>query len=283
MNPPKNLRDLMHLKTQRRQVWITAYTYGQAQLAEEAQVDAILVGDSLGMTVLGHPTTLPVTVDDMLYHSRMVRRGAPATTILVDLPFLSYRDPETALVNAGRLMQMAQVDAVKLEGGARLAETVRRLVDEGIPVVGHIGLTPQSVHTMGGFRVQARTSDQVHKLLADVAALNAAGVSAIVLEGIPDRVAALASQRSAVPTIGIGAGAGTDGQILVFHDCVGLSPRTPKFVTPFVNGRETLASGLVQYRDAVLSGSFPAEKHTYHITDEEWQKVLDDEGTSPAP
>ncbi len=274
MTLPKTARELLHLKGQRPQVWITAYDFTQAELAQSAAVDAILVGDSLGMTMLGYSTTLPVTVDDMVYHSRVVRRAASDTLLIVDMPFLSYRDPATALVNAGRIMQEAAADAVKLEGGARIIPVVEHLVAEGIPVIGHLGLTPQSVHRMGGYRVQARTADAVHTLVEDARQLAAAGISALVLEGIPDRVAALVTHTVTVPTIGIGAGSATDGQVLVFHDCVGLSARTPKFVTPFAHGREALLQGIRSYREAVIGGTFPDAQHSYHITDEEWDHFV---------
>jgi 3-methyl-2-oxobutanoate hydroxymethyltransferase len=274
MTRPKTANDLSNLKAERRQVWITAYDYTQARLAGAAMVDAILVGDSLGMTMLGYSTTLPVTLDDMVYHSRVVRRGAPDTVMVVDLPFLTYRDPDAALSSAGRLIQESLADAVKIEGGARLAPTVERLVAEGIPVVGHLGLTPQSVHTMGGFRVQARTADQIIALVADAKALVQAGISVLVLEGIPDRVAGHVTERVSVPTVGIGAGAATDGQVLVFHDCLGLSERSPKFVTPFADGSAVLAEGLARYREAVAAGAFPTEAHAYHISDAEWARFV---------
>lgn len=260
------------LKAQRPQVWLTAYDFIQAQLAEAASMDAILVGDSLGMTMLGYSNTLAVTTDDMVYHARVVRRGAPQTVMVVDLPFLTYRSPEIALTNAGRLMQEASADAVKLEGGRRVAECVQRLVSEGIPVVGHLGLTPQSVHIMGGYRVQAKTEEAIVQILDDAQSVVQAGITALVLEGIPDRVAELITERIAVPSIGIGAGQATDGQVLVFHDCLGLSERTPKFVTPFAQGRQVLGQGLEQYREAVLNGTFPDSDHAYHIADKEWAR-----------
>lgn len=259
------MKDLEDLKGSRPQVWITAYDVWQAELAEAAGVDAILVGDSLGMTTLGYDTTLPVTVADIIHHARAVRRGAPHTPMVADLPFLSYRDPESALVNAGRMVQDAGADAVKLEGGERVAAAIERMVAEGIPVVGHIGLTPQRVHILGGFKVQARDQAAIRTLLRDAEALVAAGITALVLEGIPDRVAQAVTKRISKPTIGIGAGSATDGQVLVFHDCLGISARTPKFVSPFADGRAELTSGLVRYRDAVRGGAFPDPAHSYHI------------------
>ncbi len=272
----------MALKSQRPQVWVTAYDFFQAQLAQAALLDAILVGDSLGMTMLGYDSTLAVTMDDMVYHARVVRRGAPQTVMVVDLPFLSYRNQENALTNAGRLIQETLADAVKLEGGRRLAETVRALVLEGIPVVGHLGLTPQSVHTMGGYKVQARTTEGIVELLDDAESLAQAGITALVLEGIPDRVAALVTERIHAPTIGIGAGQGTDGQVLVFHDCLGLSAHTPKFVAPFSEGRRLLMEGLQKYRSAVLEHQFPDDDHAYHITSREWERFMQSQ-RDPSP
>lgn len=277
MTRPKTTLDLVSLKSERPQVWITAYDFLQAELAEAAEMDAILVGDSLGMTMLGFDSTLPVTIEDMLYHARVVRRGAPNTVMIVDLPFLTYTSPESALANAGRLMQDARADAVKLEGGKRLAESVRRLVAEGIPVIGHLGLTPQSLHIMGGYRVQARTQEQIAELLDDAQILVQAGISALVLEGIPDQVASFVTKRLSVPTIGIGAGVGTDGQVLVFHDCLGLSKRSPKFVALFAQGRQVFSEGLEHYRKAVLTRTFPDAEHAYHIAGTDWQRFLDGE------
>jgi len=276
---PKTALDLTGLKLERPQVWVTAYDFFQAQLAEEAQVDAILVGDSLGMTMLGYDSTLSVTMEDMLYHARVVRRGAPHTVMIVDLPFLSYRTVELALTNAGRLLQETQAEGIKIEGGHRLAETVVSLVAEGIPVIGHLGLTPQSVHTMGGYRVQARSREHIEQLLDDAESLAQAGISALVLEGIPDKVGALVTERIQVPTIGIGAGHATDGQVLVFHDCLGLSAYTPKFVAPFAQGRQVLAEGLKAYRSAVLDRTFPDDDHAYHMAHKEWERFIAGEAT----
>ncbi|MBX5468222.1 MAG: 3-methyl-2-oxobutanoate hydroxymethyltransferase [Firmicutes bacterium] len=274
MERPKTAQDIRGLKGVRRQTWITAYDYVQAQLAELAEIDVILVGDSLGMTTLGYPTTLPVTVRDMMHHARIVRRGAPNTPMIVDMPFLSYTDPNQALRNAGRFIQGCGAEGVKLEGGRRILPQVEALVAEGIPVVGHLGLTPQSVHRFGGYRVQARAAEAIRELVEDAESLAEAGVIAIVLEGIPDRVAEYVTRRVPVPTIGIGAGNQTDGQVLVFHDCVGLSARLPKFAKPFADVRTVMVTGLAQYREAVLTQSFPDEAHAYHLADEEWERFL---------
>jgi 3-methyl-2-oxobutanoate hydroxymethyltransferase len=195
--------------------------------------------------------------------------------MIVDLPFLTYRDPETALRSAGQLVRKAGADAVKLEGGEHLQEVVHRLVTEGIPVVGHLGLTPQHVRVLGGFKVQGRDAEAIRGLLRDASALVAAGVTALVLEGVPDRVATAVTERISKPTIGIGAGSGTDGQVLVFHDCLGLSARTPKFVAPFAQGRALLSDGIARYRDAVRDGTFPDPAHSYHIDPAVVREALD--------
>jgi len=253
-------------------VWLTAYDFPGAQLAEEAGVDVILVGDSVGTTVLGYPSTIPVTMDDMVYHAKMVRRGAPHTMMIVDLPFLSYVTPEIALQNAGRLMQEALADGVKLEGGRSILPVIDALVQHEIPVVGHLGLTPQSIHRMGGYRVQARTADAIEALVDDAQALADHGIIALVLEGIPDRVAQYVTESIPVPTIGIGAGHQTDGQVLVFHDCLGLSSSYPKFAKPFAHVRQAMLEGITQYRREVTERQFPDETHSYHVPDKEWQE-----------
>ncbi|CAB1128281.1 3-methyl-2-oxobutanoate hydroxymethyltransferase [Candidatus Hydrogenisulfobacillus filiaventi] len=262
------------LKGQRRQVWVTAYDVSQARLAEGAGVDVILVGDSLGMTTLGFASTLPVTLDMMVHHARAVRRGAPATFLAVDLPFLTYPDPAAALAAAGRLLQEAGADAVKLEGGRRVAPVVERLVAEGIPVVGHIGLTPQQVQVMGGYKVQGRAAEAALGLVEDARALEAAGIFALVLEGIPDRVAGFITRQVGIPTIGIGAGAAVDGQVLVWHDLLGLSERQPKFVRAYARLAPLITDALTRYREDVLAGSFPADAESYHLPDAEWDRFL---------
>lgn len=274
MDRPRSAQDILHLKGIRRQSWMTAYDFPQAQMVAAAGIDVILVGDTLGMTMLGYPTTLPVTLDDMLYHARTVRRGAPDTALIVDLPFLTYTTVETALANGGRLIAEAGADGVKLEGGRRVAEIIQRLVAEAIPVIGHLGLTPQSVHKMGGYRVQARSADDIVTLVDDAVCLAQAGVSAIVLEGIPNRVAEHVTQKISVPTIGIGAGNQVDGQVLVFHDCMGISPAVPKFVNRFASARDHIVQGLQAYSAAVREQTFPDDSHSYHISDAEWEKFL---------
>ncbi len=251
-------------------VWVTAYDFTQARLAEQGGVDVILVGDSAGTTVMGYDSTIPVTLNDMVYHARMVRRGAPNTMMVVDLPFLTYTNAEQALANGGRLMQETLADGVKIEGGRRTLAAVDSLIRHDIPVVGHLGLTPQSVHAMGGYRVQARTHDAIQTLIEDAQALAEHGIAALVLEGIPDRVAAHVTEQIPIPTIGIGAGNATDGQVLVFHDCLGLSSRYPKFAKPFANLGEMAIAGLQRYGAEVRARSFPDDSHSYHVTDKEW-------------
>ncbi|WP_053958468.1 3-methyl-2-oxobutanoate hydroxymethyltransferase [Sulfobacillus thermosulfidooxidans] len=270
--------ELRALKGQRPSVWITAYDVVQAQVAEEARVDVILVGDSLGMTTMGYDSTIPVTLNDMIHHATMVRRGAPNTMMIVDFPFLTYPDVPTALRNAGRIMQETLANGVKLEGGHEIIDVVDALIREKIPVIGHLGLTPQSIHTMGGYKVQAKTSASIERLLRDAKELSDHGVSAIVLEGIPDRVAAFVTQHIEAPTIGIGAGSQVDGQVLVFHDCLGLSPSLPKFARPFAHVRDAMIQGLQNYRQAVMEKSFPSDSETYHIPDSEWDKFVEEYG-----
>lgn len=270
MNERMTAQKLKEAKGGDPQVWITAYDYTQGQLAEASGVDVILVGDSVGTTVMGYDSTLPVTLDDMVYHAKLVRRGAPNTMMVVDLPFLTYSSPKDAIRSAGRLMQEALADSVKLEGGRRMLEAVDALIRNDIPVVGHLGLTPQSVHAMGGYRVQARTQNSIQNLVDDARALADHGIAALVLEGIPDRVAAYVTENIPVPTIGIGAGNKTDGQVLVFHDCLGLSSRYPKFAKPFADLKGAILEGLNQYQAEVRARSFPDDDHSYHVADKEW-------------
>jgi 3-methyl-2-oxobutanoate hydroxymethyltransferase len=254
---------------------VTAYDYPTALLAEEAGIDSILVGDSLGMVVLGYETTLPVTMEDMLHHCKAVARGASIPLLIGDMPFMSYQvSGEQALANAGRFLQEAGMDAVKLEGGRERAETIRKIVQAGIPVMGHLGLTPQSVHQLGGFRAQGRLADQALRLIEDAQILQEAGCFSLVLESIPDRLAQLISQRLQIPTIGIGAGAGCDGQVLVLHDLLGLFDRfQPKFVRQYANLHDAILQALNAYRDEVERGVFPAEEHIFTISDTEWETL----------
>jgi 3-methyl-2-oxobutanoate hydroxymethyltransferase len=244
---------------------LTAYDYSFASLLDRAGVDLVMVGDSLGMVVQGHATTLPVTLDDMVYHARCVARGASRALIVVDMPFLTFQvSKEETLRHAGRLMQEGGAQVVKLEGGAVMADTVRFLTERGIPVCGHIGLTPQSVHQLGGYRVQGREEEAAARLRADARALEEAGASLIVLEAVPAALAKTITTELAIPTIGIGAGPDCDGQILVLYDMLGLYPRPiPKFARNFMAGAGSLEQAIKDYVAAVKRGDFPGPEHSY--------------------
>lgn len=246
---------------------LTAYDYPTARLADEAGIDLLLVGDSLAMAVLGHEDTLSVTVDEMLHHARAVRRATQRALMVVDLPYGSYQvSVEDTLRNSLRMVKEAGANAVKLEGGATMAGRVRALTDAEIPVVAHIGLTPQAINRMGGYRVQGRTDTAAAALIDDALALEAAGAIAIVLEGIPRELAAHITHAVRVPTIGIGAGPNCDGQILVWHDLCNLSFRTPaKFVRQFADAASLLRQALEDYRNAVSERSFPSDAESYHL------------------
>jgi 3-methyl-2-oxobutanoate hydroxymethyltransferase len=259
---------------------LTAYDYATARVADEAGIDMILVGDSLAMVVLGHENTLAVTVDEMLHHTRAVRRAVRRALLVADMPFGSYHGAVAeGLANAVRFIKEAGAEAVKIEG-ARI-ELVRALVDAEIPVVGHLGLTPQSVHRMGGFRVQARTADTVRQLEADAHAVAEAGAGLVVLEGVPREAAARITASLPVPTIGIGAGPDCDGQILVFHDLVGLSFTTPaKFVRRYVDADSVLRSAIELYREDVEHRSFPSDAESYHLSGAEREALDSGEAAS---
>lgn len=250
-----------------RIVMVTAYDTPSARLVDAAGVDAILVGDSLGMTVLGYDSTLPVTLADMLRHTAAVVRGTKRALVIADMPFMSFQIcAEDALRNAGRLMSEAGAGAVKLEGGVVAAETVRKLTSAGIPVMGHVGLTPQSVHQLGGYRVQAKEADSAEALLDDCRALQDAGAFAVVLECIPAELAELASTMLAIPTIGIGAGAGCDGEVQVFHDILGLGGEfKPRHAKRYAEIGAAVREAVEAYADEVRAGAFPAEEQTTHM------------------
>lgn len=246
---------------------VTAYDAAQARTVERAGLDVILVGDSVGMVMLGYDTTLPVTVDEMIHHAKAVRRGAPNTMMLVDMPFLSYRvSIEKGLENAGRIMQEAYADGVKIEGGESVLPQVRQLVEAGIPVCGHLGLTPQSVLQFGGFRVQGRELGAARKLVEDAQRLVEAGAFMIVLECIPSALADWVTRSIPAPTIGIGAGVGCSGQVLVYHDLLGLSDRSsPKFVKSYAALGEDSVAALRAYREEVKVRAFPTSAYSYDI------------------
>jgi 3-methyl-2-oxobutanoate hydroxymethyltransferase len=262
---------------------VTAYDYPSALAADRANLDAILVGDSLGMVVLGYDDTLRVTMDEMLHHARAVTRARPRALLVGDMPFLSYQTSlADAIRNAGRFLADGGMDAVKLEGGAERAATVHALVDAGIPVIGHIGLTPQSIRALGGYRAQGGTATAARRLLEDALSLEEAGCFALVLEAVPDRVAALITKSLSIPTIGIGAGSGCDGQVLVFHDVVGLQDSLePRFVKRYASLLQEAERALEAYRQDVAGRRFPGPEHAYSIPDEEWDRFQRDLETDP--
>jgi 3-methyl-2-oxobutanoate hydroxymethyltransferase len=240
---------------------VTAYDYTAARLVDEAGVDAILVGDSVGMVVQGHPTSLPVTLDEIIYHTRCVVRGVRRALVVADLPFLSYQvSPRQAVKSAGRLVKEGGAHAVKLEGGSRMADTVRAVVAAGIPVMGHVGLTPQSVHLLGGFKVQRDAA----QLMADAKAVEEAGAFSLVVESVPSELGTKLTQAAGVPTVGIGAGPGCDGQVLVYHDLLGLfTDFTPKFVKRYADLGAQVRSAVGAYCREVREGVFPAAEHGF--------------------
>ena len=253
---------------------LTAYDYPTAAAIDKAGVDSILVGDSLAMVVLGYENTLSVTMDEMLHHARAVARGAKNALLVGDMPFMSYQvAAEEALRNAGRFLQEAGMDAVKLEGGRERAETVRKITSAGIPVMGHIGLTPQSIHQLGGFRAQGKNALAAKILFEDAKILEEAGAFSLVLESVPARLAEFISKRISIPVIGIGAGAGCDGQVLVTHDMLGLFDRfTPKFVKRYANLHADMTRAFAEYIDDVETRRFPSVEHTVEMTEEEWNE-----------
>ena len=281
-NPSAGRKKISTLTFQRKKqrgepiTMLTAYDYPTAQAEDQAGIDAILVGDSLGMVVLGYANTLPVTMEDMLHHCKAVARGAKYALLIGDMPFMSYQaESHTAVRNAGRFLQEAEMDAVKLEGGRERLDAVRGIVSAGIPVMGHLGLTPQSVNQFGGFRPQGRTAPAAQRLLEDALLLEEAGCFSLVLESVPARLAELISRRLSIPTIGIGAGTGCDGQVLVTHDLLGLFERfTPKFVKKYADLHTEMARAFAAYIADVQQQTFPAAEHTIEMPDEEWQALL---------
>lgn len=254
---------------------LTAYDFPTARAADTAGVDALLVGDSLAMVVLGHPNTLSVTMDEMLHHARAVSRGAHGPLLVGDMPFLSYQaDTAEAVRNAGRFLKDAGMDAVKLEGGREFAPVVAAIVRAGIPVQGHIGLMPQSLHRQGGFKVQGRNAKDARGLLDDALALQDAGCFSVVLEGVPARLGAFITERLHIPTLGIGAGGGTDGQVLVVHDVLGISGQTPRFAKAYGNLGQATIDAIAAFRREVTDRVFPGPEHAYGLPDEEWRAFL---------
>ncbi len=246
---------------------LTAYDYSVASLVDAAGIETILVGDSLGMTMLGYDDTLPVTMEDMIHHSRAVAKGAPNSFVITDMPFMSYQvSVEDAVINAGRLVKEGHAQAVKLEGGTSVAPQIRAIVDASIPVCGHIGMTPQSVNSMGGFKVQGKSVDAAQQIIDDAKAVEAAGAFMVVLECVPEKLAAIVTETLSIPTIGIGAGAGCDGQVLVYQDMLNMFPgHQAKFVKHFGNIGEAMRDAFAAYSEEVKSGAFPAPEYTYKI------------------
>lgn len=268
--------DIQTMKNEGRKItMLTAYDYPMALLEDRAGVEIILVGDSLGMTVLGYENTIPVTMDEMLHHTKAVTRGAKYALIIGDMPFMSYNTSESdAIFNAGRFMKEGKADAVKLEGGASVKEIVRAIVKAGIPVMGHIGLTPQTISTLGGFKVQGKDAQAAQKIIDDAISLEDAGAFSVLVEAIPAPITKRITERLKVPVIGIGAGVHCDGQVLVVHDMLGLFDRfTPKFAKRYVNLSEQMLKAFEAYREEVLKGSFPTDQHSFHIDEKELEKI----------
>lgn len=250
---------------------LTAYDYPSAKLAEEAEVDMILVGDSLGMVVLGYDSTVPVTVEDMIHHTKAVRRGAKETFIVTDMPFMSYHvSPQDTMVNARRIVQESGAHALKVEGAGEVISTIHYLTHAGIPVVAHLGLTPQSVGVLGGYKVQGKDAESAKKLIEDAKKCEEAGAIALVLECVPMQLAELISEQLTIPTIGIGAGQKVDGQVLVYHDLISYGVnRVPKFVKQYTSVQEEIVRGISQYVTEVKTRQFPEEKHSFTMKEEE--------------
>ncbi|MCR5075568.1 MAG: 3-methyl-2-oxobutanoate hydroxymethyltransferase [Ruminococcus sp.] len=258
---------------------LTAYDYTTAKIMDECGVNAILIGDSLGMVMLGYEITLPVTMEDMIHHTAAVSRGAVNTFVVADMPFMSYQvSVQEAVFNAGRLIKEGGANAVKLEGGAEVCEQIKAIVNASIPVVAHLGLTPQSVNAFGGFKVQGKSLDKAKKLIDDALKIQEAGACAVVLEGIPAKLADIITKKLIIPTIGIGAGNGCDGQVLVYQDMLGLTTgHTPKFVKRFADVGTLMRQGIADYISETKAGSFPAEEHTYAIEDDVINELMREE------
>ena len=255
---------------------LTAYDYPTAKIIDECGVNAILIGDSLGMVMLGYENTLPVTMEDMIHHTAAVSRAAENAFVVADMPFLSYQiSVQEAVANAGRLIKEGGAHAVKLEGGAEVCEQIRAIVNASIPVVAHLGLTPQSVNVFGGFKVQGKSLDKAEKLISDALLIQEAGACAVVLEGIPAKLAEIITKKLMIPTIGIGAGSGCDGQVLVYQDMLGLTTgHTPKFVKRFAEVGELMRKGITDYISETKSGEFPAQEHTYAIDEDVISQII---------
>ncbi|HQE04566.1 MAG TPA: 3-methyl-2-oxobutanoate hydroxymethyltransferase [Bacillota bacterium] len=272
------IHDFYRMKKEGKPVsWLTAYDFPTAQFAEAAGLDMILVGDSLGMCVYGYEGTVRVTMDQAIAHCEAVRRGAPNTFVMGDMPFLSYQtSDEDAVANAGRFLKEANVDAIKLEGGKRVTSRIRAIVDAGIMVCGHIGLTPQSSGQLGGHKAQGRTRESARLLIEDALAIEAAGAHMLLLEAVPPEVAGVIRRKLSIPVYGIGAGPDVDGQLLIISDLIGqFQAFTPKFVKKYANVAEVVTNAIREYIDEVRSGAFPEEKHCYRMIDGETLEGID--------
>ena len=252
-------------------VMLTAYDYPSAKLAEAAGVDMILVGDSLGMVVFGYDSTIPVTVEDMIHHTKAVRRGAPNTFIVTDMPFMSYSTLNDALTHAKAIMQQSGANAVKVEGAGSVLQVISALTEAGVPVVAHLGLTPQSVGVLGGYKVQGKDVESAKRLLEEAKACEQAGAIALVLECVPKQLGEAITKQLTIPTIGIGAGIGTDGQVLVYHDVLGYGVgRVPKFVKQYANVQQTIQQALAEYVADVKTRQFPGDEQSFTMNEQQW-------------
>ncbi len=262
-------------ETKEKLSMLTAYDYSMAKLVDESEINGILVGDSLGMVCLGYENTLSVTMEDMIHHGKAVARGAKNSLVVVDMPFMSYQTSVyDAVVNAGRLVKEAGAEAIKLEGGQDMCDRIKAIVKAQIPVMGHIGLTPQSVNAFGGFKVQGKSEARAKELIEDAKKIEAAGAFALVLECVPAKLAEIISNNITIPTIGIGAGAGCDGQILVYQDMLGIfSDFKPKFVKSYAKVGDTMKAAFKEYIEDIKAGAFPAEEHTFKIDESVIEKL----------
>jgi 3-methyl-2-oxobutanoate hydroxymethyltransferase len=274
--PKKTVLDFREMKRKGDKItFLTAYDFPMASFCEKAGMDMILVGDSAAMVVHGLPGTVPITMDQMIQHSQAVRRGAPATFVIGDMPFLSYQvSRENAIVNAGRFFKEASVDGIKLEGGRRVIKQIEGIVEGGMPVMGHIGLTPQSSGQLGGFRAQGRTADAAMELIKDALAVEATGAFALLVEAVPPEVGRIITDRLSIPVLSIGAGMYTDGQLLIIGDMLGyFEAFTPKFVKKYANLAEIIEKAMREFGEDVKSNKFPEEKHCYRMLDGEYEKL----------
>lgn len=260
------INDIANKKGKEKITVITAYDFPTSKIADEAGTDMILVGDSLGMVVLGYESTLPVTVDEMIHHAKAVNRGRKNSFLVVDMPYLSYNvDIRDSIYNAGRIITESGANAVKIEGGKRSLETIRRIVECEIPVMGHLGLTPQSVNRFGGYKIQGKDENSARVMIEEAKMIEEAGAFAIVLEGIPENLAEEITKSISIPTIGIGAGKETDGQVLVFHDMLGFNETVPKFVKKYMNANGLMRAGVEEYIREVKEGKFPSAENVYSV------------------